>query len=338
MNISDNFDVIPFQALDGFPLNFWRYKHSSRTKCPVILVHGAGVRCNLFNSPNEINIVKALAAQGYDVWLENWRASMEVPFNNWDLDMVAKYDHPAAVQTICNITGYEKIKAIIHCQGSTSFMISAILGLVPQVEVILSNAVSLFPTVPKFSVFKLNYVAPFLSMFSDRLDARWGIKAPSLFAKMLKVGVSFSHPENDTMVGKFVSLMYGTGFPALWELDNLSDETKQWIQGEFGEISLHFFKHITQCVNQGVLAPFQNKKITYIDTPPQTDARFVFFAGELNKCFTSEGQVKTFNYFDGITPHKHKLYLYPTYSHLDIFFGKEAHIDIFPTMIAELDN
>jgi poly(3-hydroxyalkanoate) synthetase len=72
---------------------------------------------------------------GYDVWLENWRGSIEFTPNEWDLDMVAKNDHPAAVKKIIEQTGAKEIKAIIHCQGSTSFMMSAMLGLLTRPEI-----------------------------------------------------------------------------------------------------------------------------------------------------------------------------------------------------------
>ena len=67
--------------------------------------------------------VHALIDAGYDVWLLNWRASIEMPPNEWTLDDAAVHDHPAAVRTVLDRTGAKTIKAVIHCQGSTSFMI-----------------------------------------------------------------------------------------------------------------------------------------------------------------------------------------------------------------------
>ena len=54
--------------------------------------------------------------------------------NEWTLDQAAIHDHPAAVRKVVEETGAEKVKAIIHCQGSTSFMMSALAGLVPEVD------------------------------------------------------------------------------------------------------------------------------------------------------------------------------------------------------------
>ena len=113
--------VIPFTAGDGFALNLINVRDPARCALgPVLLVHGAGVRANLFRAPVKTNIVDALIAAGYDVWLENWRASIDLPRNPWTLDQAAAFDHPAAVQTVCKETGHARIKAIIHCQGSTA--------------------------------------------------------------------------------------------------------------------------------------------------------------------------------------------------------------------------
>ncbi len=333
----EKFEIIPFEALDGFKLNCWRYKPANVTKGPILLVHGAGVRANLFNPPNKTNLIEMLAAEGYDVWLENWRSSFEFAENEWDLDQVGRNDHPAAVKLICDTTGVDEIKAIIHCQGSTSFMISACLGLVPQVTTIISNAVSLHPVVNSFANTKLTYFVPIVEKMTKYLNPHWGKVAPGFFAKCLRIFVKIFHWENDTTVGKFVSFTYGSGWPALWELKNLSNETKNWIQDEFGFLPMKFFRNIKQSIDKRALSPF-NGRGTYADKPPKTDARIVFFAGKLNKCFSYESQVSSYKFFKKLHPGKHGFYLLPEYSHLDVFFGQNAHLDVFPIMIRELEK
>ena len=44
------------------------------------------------------------------------------------------------MKTVVAETGCDTVKAIIHCQGSTSFMMSAVAGLVPQVDTIAIRA------------------------------------------------------------------------------------------------------------------------------------------------------------------------------------------------------
>jgi hypothetical protein len=332
------FDIFPFVALDGFNCNLWRLKSNAQpTKGAVLLVHGAGVRSNIFNAPNEKNLLDSLTEAGYDVWLENWRGSIECTNNEWNLDVVANNDHPAAVQEVCRLTGHATIKAIIHCQGSTSFMISALKGLVPQVTTIVSNAVSLHPVVSGASKFKINALVPIVKLITNNLNPHWGKVAPDFKAKLFRSLVNLTHWENDTNVGKFVSFTYGVGHPALWELNNLTDTTKEWITEEFGYVPLSFFDHITKCIAAGALVSADGK-INYSASTPKTSARFAFFAGRLNKCFSYESQVNTFNYFEELDPGRHTIHVYDTYSHLDIFMGKNAYTDIFPAMIKELNH
>lgn len=337
--MNNRFDTVPFEAFDGFKCNLKHYISDKPTpKGPVLLVHGAGVRSNIFNPPSDHNIIHMLSDSGYDVWLENWRGSIDLDENEWDLDQVAKNDHPAAVEKIVELTGNPEVKAIIHCQGSTSFLISAALGLLPQVKLIISNAVSLHPVIPRFSVFKLNVLLPMVGVFFDYLNPSWGLEAPDLKSRVLRKLVKTTQWEKDTTVGKMVSFTYGAGRPALWELDNLDRKTMDWIQYEFAHVPLSFFRHIRDCVRKGILVPSGNGGFDYQVTPLKTEARIVLFAGMKNKCFLPESQIRTFEYLEKMRPGFHKLFLMEEYSHLDIFFGKNAHVDVFPKMINELDQ
>lgn len=335
--------VVPFTAGDGMPLNLVHVQgETPPSRGPVLLVHGAGVRANIFRAPVRMTIVDALVAAGYDVWLENWRASIDVPPNPWNLDEAAAYDHPKAVETIVAETGHDTIKAIIHCQGSTSFMMSAVAGLVPQVTTIVSNAVSLHPIVPRFSAFKMNFLLPLVRPLTQYMNPQWGKRAPTPFAKAIRALVNLTHHECDNGVCKQVSFTYGSGFPALWSHANLNDATHEWLTDEFAEVPLRFYEQIVAGIKAGHLVSMPDADdvlpADYIAEPPRTDARFVFFAGEDNLCFLPESQVKTFTYFDALESDRHRLHVLPRYGHLDVFMGERAGDDIFPLMIDELNR
>ncbi len=332
--------IIPFTTDDGVACNLIHVR-GSRTphRGPVLLVHGAGVRANIFRAPTRVNFVDYLLDAGYDVWLENWRASIDLPPHAWTLDTVALYDHPKAVETVVRETGENEIKAVIHCQGSTSFIMSAIAGLVPNVSTIVSNAVSLHPVVSASARRKLALTTPLMGVLARSIDAQWGNRAPSLFAKLMTLWVRATHHECDNTVCKYSSFIYGTGHPTLWSHQNLDDATHEWMKHEFGYCPITFFYQMARCVRRGNL-------VRYTDTPdlpddfaaypPETDARIAFFAGLDNQCFLPESQVRSYNHFNAYRAGYHSLHLLQGYGHLDVFMGQNAARDVFPQMVAAL--
>ena len=335
--------VVPFTTDDGFQLNLINVRGDEKpARGPVILVHGAGVRANIFRAPVSATVVDCLVDAGYDVWLENWRASIDFPPNSWTLDDAALYDHPAAVQTIVRETGADRVKAVIHCQGSTSFAMSAAAGLLPEVDTIVSNAVSLHVAVPTWSRFKVSTALPALRRELTYYDPGWGDHAPTLLDRAITVGVKAVHHECDNTVCKLVSFTYGSGSPALWRHENLNDAThQQFIPREFGFVPLSFFAQMSRCVSAGHLVSQKypdHLPQDYVAQPPATNARWVFLSGAKNRCFLPESQQETYRWLQSAKPGDHALHIFPTYSHLDIFMGERAATDVFPLIVRELEQ
>lgn len=332
--------VVPFRAGDGLESTLINVRgEAAPVRGPVLLVHGAGVRANIFRAPVRRTLVDELVDRGYDVWLENWRASIDVPRNLWTLDQAARYDHPAAVETIVRETGADSIQAVIHCQGSTSFMMSAVAGLVPQVRTIVSNAVSLHPVIPRISLLKMRTLLPLTRGMLDYLDPQWGLHAPSLKTKAMNAFVTNVHRECDNPVCKWASFTYGTGFPTLWRHENLDDATHEWLKHEFAAVPRTFFEQMIECIDAGRLVStgaVEGLPADFAAEPPRTEARFALIAGALNRCFLPVSQVKTHAYLEqrGICS---SLHLIPRYGHLDIFMGYRAADEVFPVILRELE-
>jgi pimeloyl-ACP methyl ester carboxylesterase len=335
-------EVVPFTAGDGLECNLVHVRAEREpSKGPVLLVHGAGVRGNIFRSPVAETFVDALIGAGYDVWLENWRASIELAPNEWTLDQAAVFDHPEAVRTVVRHTGAESIQAVIHCQGSTSFMMSAVAGLVPEVRTIVANAVSLHPVVPAWSAFKLRRLVPLVRLLTPYMDPSWGEHAPSLVAKLIAGTAKLVHRECRNGVCRMVSFTYGAGFPALWSHENLNDETHEWLKREFGPCPLTFFRQMSRCVRRGHLvkaSDLPQLPESFVAQEPMTDARVAFFAGEHNRCFLPESQQRSFEFFEGHHPGRSSLHVIGGYGHLDMFMGQNAARDVFPQMLSELET
>jgi pimeloyl-ACP methyl ester carboxylesterase len=332
--------VVPFTAGDGLACNLINVRGLAPPRLgPVVLVHGAGVRGNIFRAPVRTNLVDALIEAGYDVWLENWRASIDLAPNEWTLDQAAVFDHPKAVEAVVRETGSPTVKAVIHCQGSTSFMMSAVAGLVPQVTTIVSNAVSLHPVVPGFSRLKLQAAVPLFGLITDYLNPQWGLHAPTAAARIIKVLVALTHHECANPVCKQVSFTYGAGFPGLWRHENLNDATHEWLKQEFAHVPMTFFRQMAKCVAKGNLVSVDGRPELPEDfaaQPPQTTARIAFFAGTRNRCFLPESQARTYEHFVKHRRGTYTLHEMPAYGHLDVFMGKDAAREVFPNILLEL--
>jgi len=328
-------EVVPFQADDGMVLNLVHVRGEHEpTRGVVLLVHGAGVRANIFRGPVSKTLVEVLVEHGFDVWLENWRASIDVEPSEWTLDQAAVLDHPLAVKTVLEKTGADSLQAITHCQGSTSFIMSACAGLVPEVRTVVASAVTLHPVVTRVAAFKLKRVVPLVSRLLGYLDPQWGrTGAPWVLPKLLTAYCEVSRRHCDNGVCKVSSFMFGAGDPTLWTHEQLTAETHEWTKGEFGPAPLTFFRQISECVERGHLVSVEGRPElpeSFVAQRPQTDARFSFITGGLNNCFLPVSQQRTFAFFEGFDPGRHSLHIVPGYGHLDVFLGKHADKDWFP--------
>jgi pimeloyl-ACP methyl ester carboxylesterase len=335
-------EVVNFQAGDGKPLNLIRVRGAHEpVKGPVVLVHGAGVRANIFRAPISRTLVDTLVADGYDVWLENWRASIDLEPSEWTLDQAAVHDHPKAIETIVRKTGWNEVKAIVHCQGATSFILSAVAGLLPQVKLILSNAVSLHPVMSLATKFKLRQLIPQLSKWTSYLDPQWGLGPQGLLPRVVTLLVRATHHECDNTVCKLVSGIYGLGHPTLWSHKHLNPETHEWLKHEFAKVPLTFFRQMLESLHAGYMVPVDGYRELPHDVVmrrPQTDARFVFMAGQRNQCFLAESQRRSYEALSRYRRDYHSLHVVPGYGHLDVFLGKNAPWDVFPLIQAELNR
>ena len=335
--------VVPFTAGDGMVLNLHHVTGPRPpTRGPVLLVHGAGVRADIFRPPKQRTLVDVLVEEGYDVWLENWRASIDLPPNEWDLDQAAVHDHPAAVNAVLAHTGADSMKAVVHCQGSSSFVLSAVAGLLPRVDTIVSNAMSLHPVVSPLAQVKLRVVVPQFAKLMPFVSPRWALDPPSDWrARAVVAFVRLTHRECDHTVCRMVSFTYGAGFPALWSHENITDATHDWIDGEFADVPFSFFLQMGRSVRRGHLVTndaFPQLPSSVVSQPPRTDARFVLLAGRDNKCFLPESQERTFAFLEGHRPGYHALRVLPGYGHLDVLFGRNADRDTYPVILKGLEG
>jgi hypothetical protein len=337
--------ILPVQALDGRLLTLHHLRRAGAPppdRGPVLLAHGTGVRANLFyTAPLRTTVADALLEAGHDVWLESWRGSIDLDTCEYTLDQVAAYDHPPLVRAVLEETGAERLKAVVHCQGSTSLTMAAVSGLLPRVSHVVSNAVSMHVDVTPASLRRLQVLVPLLRPGFPGMDPQWAIRAPDIRGDAYAKIAELARRECENPVCAVANFTYGPGPDVLWRHANLTSSTHDWINREFGWVPTSFFRQMAVCARAGHLVTVDDRvrelPADLMAGAPQTDALFTLLAGAENRCFLPASQQRTHRWLDGHRPGAHTLHVLPGYTHMDVWFGREAHRDVFPKILSALE-
>jgi hypothetical protein len=332
-------ETVALTAGDGLPLKLRRVQgERDPFRGPVLLVHGAGNRGESFRPPaRTTTIVDLLLAEGWDVWLFDWRASKSIGLVGWTLDQAAQFDHPAAVHTVLSRTGASDMKIIAHCVGSASVIMSAVTGQLPGVSTIIGNAFGLHPCLPWRATAKLRRLVPLIGALTRDVSPAWGDRPEGILAHLMRLLVRATNRECRNDVCRMASFIFGGGPSPLWNHRHLDEATHDWLRGEFGPVPLSFFRQMARSTAAGQIVPDDDMTNKYVRAP-KTDTRFVFLSGANNRCFLPESQQRTFAHFERHQPGRHQLHVFPGYGHLDVFIGKNAANDTFPTILSELEK
>jgi hypothetical protein len=337
--------ILALRAGDGRLLTLHHVRRAGTNgagaRGPVLLGHGTGVRSDLFaTAPLRTTLVDALLDAGHDVWLENWRGSIDLDTCEYTLDQVAVHDQPALVRAVVEETGAERVSAVVHCQASTSMTMALLAGLVPEVSHVVSNAVSLHVDVTPESRRRLRLLLPLVGAGMPGMDPQWAIRPPGLCTSGYAKLAELVRRECSNRVCAVANYTYGAGPDVLWRHENLTDATHQWISREFGWVPTSFFRQMARCADAGHLVAVDERVTGLPDdftaAPPRSDARFTLLAGAENRCFLPRGQERTYRWLEARRPGTHALHLIPGYTHMDMLFGRDAARDVFPHIVRAL--
>jgi len=320
----------------------------------VVLMHGLSTSTDMFVMPEHYNLVNYLLDNGYtDVFSFDWRGSMRHNYdlfpNTHNMDDVALFDHPAAMKKIRELVGDEaKIHVICHCVGSITFCMSLFSGLV-EADSVISNSVSLNPTVSRWSQMKLS-IAPYLILYILRfpnLNPRWGtLPGPGMpQGKLRAKAVSRFHRECDVSACHMLSFMWGDGHPAVWQHENMHEVTHHRAGDLFGAVSINYYRHLAKCTKAKSVVKFAPEDPLY-DSLPDKYTTFadkintpcLFVSGDQNHVFPGSNQT-TVDVLNRLHPDNNfEFKSLPGYGHQDPFMGKDVATDVFPTFLEFLNK
>jgi cholesterol oxidase len=327
-------EAYAFSAKDGVGLRLTRYRGGTRG--PVMLSHGLGVSSRIFSIDTiETNLVEYLCAHHYDVWLLDYRASIELPAARLPAtgDDVATRDYPAAVELIRKLTGAPSIQVVAHCWGATTFTMAMLAGLTGVRSAVISQ-VSTHCLVPTATKLKTGlHVADFLdglgiedlTAYADK-NEKWYER---LFDGALKLYPTELEERCSSPVCHRITFLYAP----LYEHDRLNQSTHASLHEMFGLASIKSFEHLGKIVNKGHVVAADGSDV-YLPQLKRMAIPLTFIHGAENACFFPTSTVKTVEALraanPGIPYTRHEI---AGYGHIDCIFGKDAARDVYPYIV-----
>lgn len=333
-------EVHDFRTEDGVNLRLTRYEGGRRG--PVILAHGLGVSSRIFSTDTiDTNLLEYLHAHRFDVWLLDFRVSIELPAALMQStgDEIAQYDYPAAVETVRMITGAETVQMVVHCYGAATWTMSMLGGHLKHVRSAVVSQVSTHAKAALGNKMKSGLFVPTLldKLGVDSLTAyvdegsAWHEK---LLDKALKLYPIQKEEQCENPVCRRVTFLYGQ----LYEHDQINDVMHRNIHELFSVANISAFEQLALIFRKGHLVDADGRE-KYLPHLERLAIPITFISGAENDCYLPESTEITYKLLQEKNGKKgYKRHLIPNYSHIDCIFGKNAVQDVYPHILDGLNE
>jgi len=336
-------EVHSFTTKDGKSLRLIRYVGGK--KGPVLFTHGLGVSSLIFTIDTiDTNLVEYLVAAGYDCWLLDYRASIDLPYARdlWTADDCAREDYQPAVDLILKTTGAKSVQVIAHCFGATTFTMAMLGGWLTGVRSAVISQIStdvIVPYFPQRLLAQLRAPSLFTAMGLDHVNARATTDdkiAGRLADAMIRVFVPFRREERThSATSNRITALYGQ----LYETAQLNNLTFEMALPEmFGEANIDAFKQLALIARRQTIVDAAGSD-TYLPHLERLAIPITFIHGALNRCFLPESTERTVARLAARNdPGLYTRHVIEGYGHIDCIFGKNAASDVFPHIHTHLEK
>ena len=331
--------VFHFTTQDQVQLRFTRYQGGN--KGPVMLCHGLGVSSLIFSIDTiDTNLLEYLFEFGYDVWLLDYRASIDLPASEslFTADEVARYDYPKAVEEIFKHTGADSIQVVAHCYGATTFSMAMLAGLKGVRSAVMSqigpHVSASLPSRIKSGLYLPNLLKGFglksMEVYTDT-NADWKNK---LYNQLLRLYPVNAEDRTTDAVSNRITFIYGQ----LYELDNLNQATFNALHEMFGVVNIDALKSLALMVRKRKVIGANGEDVYLPNIGKNMKIPIAFIHGDENACFLPKSTDVTYNLLKKLYPGiPFKRHLIPNYGHIDCIFGKNASKDVYPFILNHLE-
>jgi cholesterol oxidase len=324
---------IDFAAEDGSGLIL--HHTSGGSKGPVIVTPGTAMTALTYCIDTvPCNLVEFLVAQGFDVWLFDWRTSplIEVHQRPYTLDDVARYDWPAAVDVVTRRTGKEQVTVLSHCLSSPCFLLSLLRGYLrkERIRAFIASQVALHLNMTPVGTVKLatrmDRLLPGLNMIHQKpaeLTGQISDSAVSVLAAIIPKSYSCNNHACHRHSASFGDVIFHP---------RLNSVTHNIMGDLIPECLTAFLKDVAVWGRKKTV--LTKEDMGHLD---RLKLPIHFISGSENHMFIPKSTERTYQTLcDWNGPEHYRRTVYPGFGHLDCFVGDGARESIWPDFVTTL--
>jgi len=330
-------EVRNVRTSDGTEVRLTRYRMGD--KGPLVLAPGYGNAARAFAVDTvPKSFVAYLGEHGYDVWLLDYRASPDLPssWSQFTVDDIATRDWPAAIEEVRRATGADSVQAMGHCVGGLSLFMAIGAGM-PGLRSATFSALAGHPVPTLGNKLRagLRMATLFKALGIDGLNTDYDPRAlPDKAVEALMRALPFRHVY-DSPTARRIYFVYGD----VYRYENIDEPTmERAVPAFFGNGNITFFEHISLMIRAGE-ARAADGASDYLAELGRFALPIAFITGEHNRMFVPHGLQRSYDLLRAANdPGLYRHHVIRDYAHLDLWLGRQAERDTFPTALAELER
>jgi len=316
-------------------------RYNAGDKGPVMLASGFAMSSHSFLTATiDKNLVEFLAERGYDVWLFDYRAAIDLqsastPFT---IDDIARHDWPHAVRKVLERTGRDNVQALGHCVGSLSLQMAILDGGMPWIRSAVCAQTSVHQFTSGFNLLKSDLrIANILH--GSGIKSLAPDAAPSLQDVLLDGLFRVLPMPRRERCGQAICYWINAIYGCTHRHAQLNDATHRALNDMFGVGSTTALEHLTLMLRKrrAVTHTGANEYFEHPENFART--KLLLVQGQGNYIFHPEGTRQTQLWLRQHNREGHyERIVLPHYAHLDAIIGARAATDVYPRIADFLDR
>ena len=329
-----------FETSDGLNLKLTRYQGG--IKGPILLSHGFSVSGKIFQIDTiEKNMVEYLCENGYDVWIMEYRTSIELKssFDQCTADDIALKDYPAAVDKVLEITQKPDIQILSHCVGTLTALMALMGGLKGVRSLLCMQVGTDVIGGTQIKLKALARVPTLLKKIGGKRITAYTDSDAGFWDSLLNFGVKIYSTAIGAGTKDPIANRVTFMFSKLYQKENINPDTFKAFHEMFGVANFTTYEQINTFALKKEICDAKGKDAYLPYAKERLNIPICFIHGEHNKVFNPSATKKSQERLQKLNPkQEYTRCLIEGYGHQDCVIGNNAYKDVFPHIVAHFDK